>query len=558
MKYLNKIRSLYEGVELYDANLEEYQLHAIDFLKKNPKAALFIDTGLGKTAISLRVIRDLVDEDKITKVLIIAPLKVANQTWPDEVLKWHFSAPIPTKLVRRKHMMDAVNAVGKMRRDTPLSDKDFKKIERKVQSKMKKTKKDNPYLSETEYLSIEKNMRNTVEKQYVEHLVKIEKLSESHRQLVAQEKTNPTIINIINQENVEWLVDSWGDKWPYDCIIFDESDAIKDATTKRWKALDSVKHLVKHFYQLTATPAAESHLGLFAQIKLLDGGKRLGRTMTDYLSRYFDVNPYNRKKTLKDGAEDEITKAISDITLVMKQEDYLKDVPPYIIENVLYKIPEESKKHYESMSKTGGIRLDSGKEIYADQAASVLQKMVQISAGFVYESEEKISDYGGIIPTRKTYHLHDARVECLKELMAKYPDDNFLIAYYHQGSLEKLQKAFPHAVKMDTKGQQKNAWNEGKIKILLMHPKSGAHGLNLQKGGRVVINYDVYPSYGQFYQFLRRLARRGQPASEVLVFNILAEATYDMVIQRSCWVDKKNKQEVFFDMLKQLKKRGFK
>ena len=237
----------------------------------------------------------------------------------------------------------------------------------------------------------------------------------------------------------------------------------------------------------------------------------------------------------------------------MKQEDYLKDIPPYCIENVLYELPEEARDYYKAMSKGGMIRVND-REIIANQAVSVLQKMMQISAGFVYDSEESISDFGSIINSREIFYLHDAKIKALKDLMARFPDDNFLISYYHQGSLNLLQKHFPDAIKMDRKGSQKNDWNHGKIKMLLMHPKSGAHGLNLQKGGRIVINYDVYFSYGQFYQFLRRLARRGQTAEAVLVFNLLAAGTYDEVVERNCWQEKGDTQNIFFDLIKECKK----
>ena len=369
------------------------------------------------------------------------------------------------------------------------------------------------------------------------------------------ERINPTQIHIINHEMVEWLVNAWGSEdWIYDCVIYDESDAIKDATTKRWKALDSIKHKVEHFYELTATPAAEDYLGLFAQIKLLDGGQRLGRTMTQYKEKYFNVNPYNYKITLKDGSADKITQAISDITLVMKQEDYLKDIPPYVIENVTYDLPKDVRKMYEVMSSNGMLTLPNGVQIVAEQAVSVLQKMMQICAGFVYESEETISDFGSISTNRTIHFLHTAKIEALKNLMQQYPNDNFLISYYHQGSLELLQKHFPEAVKMDRKGTQKQTWNDRKIKMLLMHPKSGAHGLNLQKGGRIVINYDVYFSYGQFYQFLRRLARRGQEADKVLVFNLLAAQTYDERVEYACWQQKGETQNAFFDLITEFKK----
>lgn len=556
MSFLDKIRRKFKNVELYDADLDDYQRVAVDFLKKKPKSALFIDTGLGKTAICLRLIRDLIDNDEIKKVLIIAPLKVANQTWGNEIQKWDFSAPIPYKLVRQESIVEAVNEAGRVEKNRPLTDRDLKKIQTAFNRVMAKFKKENPYVSDDELKKIELLEREKVRKAYIKRNSDLVRAKALNVQFLEYEKKNPTFIHIVNQEMVEWLVNGLGNDWIYDCVIFDESDSIKDARTKRWKALDSVKHRVKHFHQLTATPAAESYEGLYAQIKLLDGGKRLGRTKTEFMQRYFDVNPYTYKKTLREGAEDAITKLISDITLVMKQEDFLKDIPPVKIENVLYEIPDFARDLYDEMSSTGCIELKNGTVITAEQAVSVLQKNMQISAGFVYESDLDITEFGKIVSNREIHYLHTAKIEALKQLMSQYPDDNFLISYYHQGSLNLLQKHFPNAVKMDNKGSQQAAWNDGKIKILLMHPKSGAHGLNLQRGGRIVINYDVYFSYGQFYQFWRRLGRRGQKAKEVLVFNLLARNTYDEIVAKQCWVDKGAAQDVLFDLLKKLKKKG--
>ena len=309
MRFLAKLRKKFNNAELFDSDLEDYQREAVQFLKDNPRSALFIDTGLGKTAICLRLIRDLVDSGEVNNVLIIAPLKVANQTWGAEIETWEFSAPIPYKLVRADHIVEAVNAAGRMAKNVQLTEKDLKKIECKVQSRLKKSKANNT-LSVEQEAQIERDLRKTTEVEYRKHLSEMAREQEAGQQLRAYEKTKPTIIHIINQEMVEWLVNALGENWIYDCVIYDESDAIKDASTKRWKALDSIKHMTTRFYELTATPAAEDYLGLFAQIKLLDGGKRLGRTMTEYKERYFNVNPYNYKITLKDGAADEIPKAI--------------------------------------------------------------------------------------------------------------------------------------------------------------------------------------------------------------------------------------------------------
>lgn len=554
MSYLDKLKSRFDNVELGEHHLDEYQLTAIEFLKTHPRSALFIDTGLGKTAICLKLIRDLIDDDKINKVLIIAPLKVANQTWGDEISKWHFSAPLSHKLVRAEHIIEAVNAYARNEKTRPFNESDLKKISRKVNTRVNKFLKNNPDVSESDKNTLIAKTQLAVEKEYRKWLTEKARVEAAGIQIRKYERECPTVIHIINHEMVEWLVNAWGaNDWIYDCVIYDESDGIKDATTKRWKALDSIRHKTTHFYELTATPAAENHLGLFAQIKLLDGGKRLGRTMTEYKERYFNVNPYNYKITLKEGAADAIADAIADITLVMKQEDYLKDIPPYVVEDVLYELPEKQRELYNAMSKTGMIEVD-GREIIAEQAGSVLQKMMQICAGFVYEGTESISDFGAVVKDRQIHYLHTAKIEALRELMKRHPDENFLISYYHQGSLALLQKHFPEAIKMDRQGTQKAAWNRREIKMLLMHPKSGAHGLNLQKGGHIVINFDVYFSYGQYYQFLRRLARRGQENDKVLVYNLLAERTYDVVVKKACWEGKQNTQNVFFELIQKCKK----
>lgn len=554
MSYLDKLKARFDRVELHEHHLDDYQHTAIDFLKKNPRSALFIDTGLGKTAICLKLIRDLVDDDKINKVLIIAPLKVANQTWGDEISKWSFSAPLSYKLVRAEHIIEAVNEYARDAKKRPFNEKDLRKIKCKVDSRVNKFLKNNPNISESDKLSVISKTAEAVEKEYRKWLTENARMEAAGIQIREYERSNPTVIHIINHEMVEWLVNAWGSNdWIYDCVIYDESDGIKDATTKRWKALDSIKHKTSHFYELTATPAAENHLGLFAQIKLLDGGERLGRTMTEYKEKYFNVNPYNYKITLKDGASDLIAAAISDITLVMKQEDYLKDIPPYVVEDVLYDLPEKHRELYNTMSDTGMIKVN-GQDIIAEQAGAVLQKMMQICAGFVYEGTESIDDFGSIVKDRRIHYLHTAKIEALRELMARHPEENFLISYYHQGSLNLLQKHFPEAVKMDRQGTQKASWNRGEIKMLLMHPKSGAHGLNLQKGGHIVINFDVYFSYGQYYQFLRRLARRGQEHDKVLVYNLLAANTYDVVVKKACWEGKRNTQNVLFELIQKCKK----
>ena len=163
MSYLSKLRSKYDWVELYDEDLDDYQRQTVELLKQNPKFAVFIDTGLGKTAICLRLIRDLIDADRVKKVLIIAPLKVANQTWGDEIKKWEFSAPLSYKLIRAEHIIESVNAAGRNAKARPLSEGDLRKIERKVNSRVAKFAKNNPNMADQVREKLIADTRKTVE-----------------------------------------------------------------------------------------------------------------------------------------------------------------------------------------------------------------------------------------------------------------------------------------------------------------------------------------------------------------------------------------------------------
>ena len=375
MRYLNNMIKRLNAAELTENDLEDYQLQAVEFLKKNPRSALFIDTGLGKTAISLKLIRELIDADKIKRVLIIAPLKVANQTWGDEIQKWSFSAPFGYKLIRDEELNKQIRKAGSDARKKQFTQEDWDFVEASVKGKMRKELRHNPIDDPEIIKNLEEQFRQSAIKERKNSNIKKARIATASKLYKQYEAENPTFITIVNQELIEQMVDAWGaDDWIYDCVIYDESDALKDSTTKRWAALYSIAHKVKHFHQLTATPAAESYMGLFAQMKLLDNGKRLGKNITQYRNKYFDINPYNYKTTLKEGAADEITRAISDITLVMKQEDYLSDVAPYEIEDIKYPLPKEAVGLYEDMRNSAMVTVN-GVDIVVKQAGFRIAKV---------------------------------------------------------------------------------------------------------------------------------------------------------------------------------------
>lgn len=553
VKYLN---GKFASVTRTEDDIDDYQWDAIDAVIANPKFSLFIDTGLGKTLIMLYVIKYLVDRGEVNKILVTAPLKVSSRTWEDEIKTWSFSAPITYKQIRTNELKKLLAKVGRAVKEdisnNGLPVKQQRYVESNIQSRLKKMQRDSPDLDLSSPKVVDA-VRHEVMKSAVDYCVKNAKLDHAKRFFIQNDIDNPATINLINQENLDFLIAAWGDDFPYDMIIYDESSGAKNATSNRVKALFKVSGKVKRIVGLTATPNSENYLGLWAQMYLLDNGKRLGRRYSDYIARYFDVNPWTRSTTLKPDADKLITAAISDITMVMKQEDHVK-LPPPVFNDVIVKLTPDARVKYMSMSD-GGIVTVGGATIVADTVVSTLQKMMQIASGFVYEGVEDLDDFGDVVTDRVAHDIHDCKIDALRDLRAKYKGEPMLVSYYHKQSLVKLMRAFPDAVKMDAKATQQTAWNKGEIPLLLMHPKSGAHGLNLQFGGHHVVNFDTYFSYEQYYQFWRRLARRGQ-RDQVYVHNLLVEDSYDMVVRSKCWLGKKKKQEAFFDMLQLIRKYG--
>lgn len=499
-------------VHLYASDLHDYQNDAEQFIYDNPFSALFIDTGLGKTAIGLKLIYRLVTLFEADRTLVIAPARVANVTWPDEIGQWEFSAPLTHAIIRDEDLIEEVNKAGqKARKEAKLEGHG---------------------------------------KQVIEAMVKEARQKAGAKAVRDHMKRNPATIHLIHKEQVEFLVEAWGRDWPYDTVLIDESSSLKDHTTNRWKSLWRVRPLIKRMHQFTATPAAESYLHLFAQINLLDKGQRFGLSFNKFKERFFVENKYNRTVKLREGAEDEITRLISDICLVMKQEDYLDlQQPVHSYHNVT--LDPEQMALYETMEREFVIELDDGSEIEAETAAALSQKLLQMASGVIYETRLEPKDDGTFKRTRVVHHLHDHKIDALAQLKEELNGENMLVCYYHQSSLERIMRAFPDARPMDKAGKLIKEWNAGKIPMLLLHPQSDAHGLNLQKGGRHVVFFDHPWSYENYYQFYRRLARQGQKLL-VVIHHLIAKGTIDEVVD-DCLRNKRDAQEHLFNLIKRLR-----
>lgn len=323
-------------------------------------------------------------------------------------------------------------------------------------------------------------------------------------------------IQIINREMVPWLVEFHGQKWPYDTVVIDEASSFKSTQAKRWRALRSVLPKVKRVVELTATPAANSMIDIWPQIYLMDKGERLGRTKGIFLEKFCRQvgNPQWNQWEIRPERTAALFEKISDIALRMKAEDYI-DVPDRIDSVMSITLPAKVVTLYSSLHKEFVISLNSG-EVTAANAAVQAGKLLQLCNGAMY------LDGGG------WEVVHDEKLDALAEIVEQ-TDEPILVAYQFKSDLARLKEKFPSAVALGKDQSVIDQWNAGGIKMLLAHPASAGHGLNLQDGGRIIVWFGLPWSLELYDQFNGRLHRQGQ-TKPVLVYHLLAKNTVDQAV----------------------------
>lgn len=339
----------------------------------------------------------------------------------------------------------------------------------------------------------------------------------------ARELANPAPIHIINYENLPWLVKTLEGKWPYDMVVLDESTRVKNPRSLRWRALKHVLPAVQRMVQLTGTPAANGLMDLWAPAYLLDKGERLGRTLTMLRSRWFrqvDRDGYKWEPLPK--ALPEITEKLADICYSLKAEDYL-DLPPLVNNRVEVTLPEKAETKYRTLERNFYFELGTGENLVAQTAAARSGKLLQLTAGAVYVNEE--GDWE---------EVHDAKVEALREVIESAGGEPVLVAYQFKSDLARLKRHFPEARELDKHPNTLLDWNAGKIPVLLAHPASAGHGLNLQGGGRHLAFFSLTWSLENYAQIIERIGptrqlQAGTPRP-VYVHHIVARGTIDEVV----------------------------
>lgn len=431
--------------------LHDYQRRSADMIVNNFNCGLFLDCGMGKTVSTLTAIQELREIGFIDKVLIIAPKKVAQVTWKDEINNWEHLKGL---------RISVIDGTAAQRRAAMMADAD---------------------------------------------------------------------IYTVSRDNVVWLVvEHGGVKLPYDMVVIDELSSFKNYASKRFKALRRVRKFIPRVVGLTGTPAPNGLIDLWAQMFLIDEGKRLGKTVTGYRDRFFTAGRRNGDivyqwdlKSPAEETEQKISELIKDICISMSAEDYLK-MPDKLMYYDRVKLSDKDFEAYKTFEREQVLEfIESGETITAASAAALSNKLQQFANGAMYDAD------------RKVLQLHDEKIEKLKELVEAANGQPVLVAYTFKHDLDKIMEALKEykPVKLE-KPEQIADWNAGKINVLVTHPASAGHGLNLQKGGHIMIWYGLTWALELYQQFNARLYRQGQK-KPVSIHHIIATDTVDEKIIKS-------------------------
>ena len=321
-------------------------------------------------------------------------------------------------------------------------------------------------------------------------------------------------VYIINRENVDWLVHKSGIPFHFDMVVIDELSSFKSYGAKRFKSLLKVRPSVKRIVGLTGTPSSNGMMDLWAEFRILDLGQRLGRYICHYRNTYFKPDKRNAQIVFSykplPGAEEEIYKQISDITISMKSTDYLK-MPEYVSNEVFVTLSEKEWKVYSDFKEDMVANLGD-EEIDAVNAAVLSGKLLQMANGAVYDSENK------------AHVIHDKKLDALEDLIEGANGKPVLVAYWYKHDLERIKERFP--VRQIQSSKDIEAWNDGKIPIAVIHPASAGHGLNLLSGGSTLIWFGLTWSLELYQQTNARLYRQGQKDT-VIIHHIITKNTID-------------------------------
>lgn len=475
-----------------------YQKKSVRFLLEHAAAALLLDPGLGKTSVTLAAIQFLLKRKVLSKVLLVAPLRVCYSVWPRETEKWTDFHGLRLALLH-----------GKGKEAALASDADV-------------------YLINPEGL---------------EWLLQLEKTR------------TPAGKVRVTLDLKRWR------QLGFDTLVIDELSKFKHPGTVRYKAMKLVLGTFARRWGLTGSPAPNGLMDLFGQCYMLDQGNALGLYVTHFRLKYFEPARDGFTWFLRKGADEEIYARLRPLAMRMAAEDYL-EMPALVENNIRVDLPEAAMRMHDQLKEDLLAKLDSGVitaanaavasgkcrqvangAIYKDQDVVALLRLPTAKREYVALHDAKLDALADLIdelqgsPLLVAYDFnHD--LERLKERFGVKGE-----LHYIGGGVAPKRAA-----------ELERAWNAGELPVLFGHPQSIAHGLNLQEVGNHVCWFGLTWDYELYDQFIRRVRRQGNKAKRVFVHHLLARGTIDETVLAAL-KSKRHGQQALFDALRSMRRK---
>jgi hypothetical protein len=494
-----------------------------DRRKRLPGVIAALEPGAGKTGATLTALRDLLDDMTIRKALIVAPLLVAQTTWPDEFDEWEHLRSLTRTLIRVEEDDPEVNAAGdtvyaeSLARYQAEFDLD-REVNQMIGMKAGEARKAARMASGAAPSARAEQDR----------IAAVATAKEAKLRRLAETDTE---IHIINKEGLRWLWDYFGRgaRWPYDVMVIDDVRETrsgkkrvkrdKDDQNKKAKAplsrfgiLAAARKHVMSTIVLTGTPTPKGLEDLWGLAYLVDLGQRLGLYKTHFFRRWFHLDTRTFKAEPRDYAFKEIMPRVRDIMFSLDPKDY-PQLPAYVVDPIRVRLPDEMLKRYRKFKRD---LVDAEADVEAVNAGVLHGKLLQFANGSMYN--ENGDDVW----------LHDLKIEALRRLVEQMNGVPLMVAYTYQFDVDRIMKAFPKAVHLRPENASRvvKAWNNDEIEILLCHRASAGHGLNAQKGAGHMCEYGLTSDAELYLQFLKRIWRPGR-RFPVINHVLIAEGTID-------------------------------
>jgi len=345
-------------------------------------------------------------------------------------------------------------------------------------------------------------------------------------------------VYLINYESLSWLAMmlehhfiNQGRPLPFDMLVFDEVSKVKRSVSKRFEAFAPIARHFTRRVGLTASPCSNGLQDLWGQFFMVDGGERLGTNYPTFQSAFFhqtnNRHQYAKWEAYAD-TKDMIVNRIADITVEMKASDHL-DMPELTVIDVPIILPPKKMKQYKELEQNFFIELDHGGQLEVFNKAALSNKLLQYSNGIIYNYEDPED-----ISTQTQEFIHDEKYKALDDIITSSGDDPILLAYSFASEREEIMKRYPDAecltgVKEHEAVDIMTRFNAGKIKLLIAHPLSAGHGLNLQETCNIVVWFGLNYNLELYEQFIGRIHRQGQK-NPVRCLRIVCVDTMDYAV----------------------------